>query len=136
GPGIGKIDVDNRKAALGDVLGKEESRLGANGSHIGAPGAANPIAGVSPEPPRPFDAEEIHLRPRSGLVEEKSSFADSDFQLNGMIVSEQLAPADGARQRIRFQSNRFGNHLAMRLHAIRFYRLTFPFNHGGNNRTG
>src|SRR5437588_3999929 len=83
GPRVGKVNVNDREAVIGNVLADEEHRLGANCAGIEQMMPAQSIACVSPIPACPFDAEEIGVRSRSRLLGQESPLPHSDFHFDG-----------------------------------------------------
>ena len=95
GPWVGEVDVNHREAVRRDELAEEKAGVGADGAGVEAAAAAQAVAGISPEPASPFDAEEVDFRPGLGLIGEKRSFARADFELDRMVVAESAAQSSG-----------------------------------------
>ena len=116
GPGVGEVDVQDGDARIGDEFGEKEIGLGADGAGVDAVVAAQAIRGVTPEPAGPFDAEEVGIRARLGLVEKKSPFADADFDFNGVGVCEEGCEIERAREGIDIEADGFDDQGTLRVH--------------------
>ena len=95
GPGIGEINMQDRQAVFRHEFRQKKTRLGPHRAGVRAVIAAKAIAGISPEPAGPFDAEKIDLGSCLGLLGQEGSLAAADLQFDRMIVAKYLGPVQG-----------------------------------------
>jgi hypothetical protein len=115
-PGVGEINVHDGNGSRWNKLREEEDGFGSKGANIGALGPANAVRCVSPVPTGVFNADEIGVGVKFGLLKKKGSFAHADFKFDGVGVAEDFGEIQWTLEGLKRQANRFDNEVAVRLH--------------------
>ena len=94
GPWVGEIDVETVHRLCGYGIGDENGGFGADYAYVFQVPSADTVDAMAVVFSCPFDAEKIDIRLVGGLVEQESTFAAADFDMNGARTSENSAKID------------------------------------------